>query len=377
MKALRTTLAAVILFIGAMTVNAQSMSIEAMRSNARFLTDRMAYTLGISDPYMIDEIYRINYDYIWGVNEYLDDVALGFYYDDYMAVVAARDIALRNLLGTRLWNRVINYSYFYRPIVFANYGWRFSIYDYDRYGVNRFYYHAPRPLVTYTGGHFFRPMAPRRDRMAPPLPARNMGPRGNMAPRGGAPAPNGAYRGAAPRPGRANDMAPRPNGNVNTNVNVNRNVNVNTNTNVNVNRPETRPNTNMNVNRPNVNTNVNVNRPNTNTNVNVNHPAPNMNTNVNMNRPEVRTNVNTNAGNSMRSGSNINSSSRFNGATRTTTTSTPSMPTRSNVNVGTRSSASPSMNRGGASMGTRSGGASMGTRSGGAPMGGRTGGGRR
>ena len=138
MKALRTTLAAVILFIGAMTVNAQSMSIAAMRSNARFLTDRMAYTLGISDPFVIDEIYRINYDYIWGVNEYLDDVALGYYYDDYMAVVAARDIALRNLLGTRLWNRVINYTYFYRPIVFANRGWRFSIYDYDRYGVNRY-----------------------------------------------------------------------------------------------------------------------------------------------------------------------------------------------------------------------------------------------
>jgi hypothetical protein len=327
MKALRTTLAAVVLFIGAMTVNAQSMSIAAMRSNARFLTDRMAYTLGISDPFVIDEIYRINYDYIWGVNEYLDDVAVGYYYDDYMAVVTARDIALRNLLGVRLWNRVVNYSYFYRPIVFANRGWRFSIYDYDRYGVNRFYFHAPRPLVTYTGGHFFHRMAPRRDnRMAPP-PGRDMGPRGGMAP-----APNnGAYRGAAPRAGRANDMAPRMNGNVNNNVNVN--VNRNTNVNVNANR-STAPNTN--VNRPTA--------PNTNV-------APN---------------------NSMRSGSNINSSSRFNGATRTTTTSTPSMPTRSSSNINTRTSA-------GASIGTRSSaGASMGTRSvGGAAVGGRTGGGRR
>ena len=331
MKALRTTLAAVVLFIGAMTVNAQSMSIAAMRSNARFLTDRMAYTLGISDPFVIDEIYRINYDYIWGVNEYLDDVALGYYYDDYMAVVTARDIALRNLLGVRLWNRVVNYSYFYRPIVFASRGWRFSIYDYDRYGVNRFYFHAPRPLVTYTGGHFFHGMAPRRDnRMAPP-PGRDMGPRGGVAP-----APNnGAYRGAAPRAGRVNDMTPRMNGNVNNNVNVYNNVNVNRNTNVNVNaNRSTAPNTN--VNRPTA--------PNTNV-------APN---------------------NSMRSGSNINSSSRFNGATRTTTTSTPSMPTRSSSNINTRTNA-------GASMGTRtSAGASMGTRSvGGAAVGGRTGGGRR
>ncbi len=341
MKALRTTLAAVVLFIGAMTVNAQSMSIAAMRSNARFLTDRMAYTLGISDPFVIDEIYRINYDYIWGVNEYLDDVALGYYYDDYMAVVAARDIALRNLLGTRLWNRVINYTYFYRPIVFANRGWRFSIYDYDRYGVNRFYYHAPRPLVTYTGGHFFRGMAPRRDdRMAPP-PVRDMGPRGGMAP-----APNnGAYRGAVPRTGRVNDMAPRMNGNVNSNVNrpaapntnVNRNMNTNTNTNVNV----------------NVNRNVNVNT----------------NGSIDANRHEMRTNVNANAGNTMRSGSNVNSSSRFTGATRSTTTTT--APSRGSSNIGTRSSA-------GASMGTRSSaGASMGTRGGGGAVGGRTGGGRR
>ena len=348
MKALRTTLAAVILFVGAITVNAQSMSIAAMRSNARFLTDRMAYTLGINDPFLIDEIYRINYDYIWGVNEYLDDVALGYYHDDYMAVVAARDAALRNLLGVRLWNRIVNYSYFYRPIVFANHGWRFSIYDYDRYGVNRFYYHAPRPLMTYTGGHFFRGMTPRRDRMV--APPRDMGPRGGIAPRGGAPVPNnGPYRGAAPRPGRMNDMAPRMNGNVNNNVN----------------RPAT-PNTNVNVNRnTNTNTNVNVNR---NVNVNVTRPAtpsttttPNIN--VGANRHEIRTNANasTNAGSSMRSGSNINSSSRFNAPTRSS--ATPS--------TGTRSSA-------GASMGTRSSaGASMGTRSGGAAVGGRTGGGRR
>ena len=344
MKALRTTLAAVILFIGAMTVNAQSMSIAAMRSNARFLTDRMAYTLGISDPFVIDEIYRINYDYIWGVNEYLDDVALGYYYDDYMAVVAARDIALRNLLGTRLWNRVINYTYFYRPIVFANRGWRFSIYDYDRYGVNRYYYRAPRPLVTYTGGHFFRGMAPRRDRMVPP--PHNV-PRGDMGPRGGMVPNNGAYRGAAPRTGRANDMAPRMNGNMNTNVNRNTNTNVNVNRNV------------------NVNTNVNVTRPTTpNTNVTTNSV-------VEANRHEMRTNVGANAGSSMRSGSNINSSSRFNGATRSTTTTAPTLPSRGSSNIGSRTSSS-------TSIGTRSSaGASMGTRGGGAAVGGRTGGGRR
>lgn len=148
-------------------MNAQRMSVAMMRDNARFLTDRMAYTLGIRDPYLIDEIYRINYDYIWGVNDYLDEVAMGYYYDDYMAVCTARDLALRNLLGLAVWNRIVGYGHFHRPIVFADRRWRFSVYDYDRYGRNRYYFHAPRPLNTYAGGRMFRGMAPRHNAPAP------------------------------------------------------------------------------------------------------------------------------------------------------------------------------------------------------------------
>lgn len=171
MKAIKTIIAALVIMMGSLTANAQCMSITAVRNNARFLTDRMAYTLGISDPFLIDEIYRINYDYIWGVNSYLDDVAMGYYYDDYISVCSARDIALRTLLGNVVWNRVIGYSYFYRPIVFANRCWHFSIYDYDRHGRGHFFLSVPRPYNRgYEGGHFFRGMAPRdtRGNMIPP-----------------------------------------------------------------------------------------------------------------------------------------------------------------------------------------------------------------
>lgn len=171
MKAIKTMIAALVIMMGSLTANAQCMSITAVRNNARFLTDRMAYTLGISDPFLIDEIYRINYDYIWGVNSYLDDVAMGYYYDDYISVCSARDIALRTLLGNVVWNRVIGYSYFYRPIVFANRCWHFSIYDYDRHGRGHFFLSVPRPYNRgYEGGHFFRGMAPRdtRGNMIPP-----------------------------------------------------------------------------------------------------------------------------------------------------------------------------------------------------------------
>ncbi|MBR1521225.1 MAG: hypothetical protein IJ635_08310 [Bacteroidaceae bacterium] len=209
MKALRTLFAAVALLAGVMTMNAQRMSIVAIQSNARFLTDRMAYTLGIHDPYLIDEIYRINYDYIWGVNEYLDDVALGYYYDDYLAVCAARDAALRSLLGVRIWNSLIGYSYFHRPIVFANRGWHFSIYDYDRFGPRHFYFGAPRPIARgYAGGHFFHGMAPRGGRpagpasgMAPHNPPHHMGgaPQGGMNRGGGVPQGGMNQRGGVPQ----------------------------------------------------------------------------------------------------------------------------------------------------------------------------------
>ena len=181
MKTLRNLLTAVVILCGTLTMNAQSMSITAIRSNARFLTDRMAYTLGIRDPFLIDEIYRINYDYICGVNYYLDDIALGYYYDDYMAVCDARDIALRNLLGITVWNRLLGYSYFHRPIIFANHRWHFGIYDHDRYGASYYHYAAPRPFGNgYAGGHFFGGMTPRGGRgNAAPQPPRGDNGRGN------------------------------------------------------------------------------------------------------------------------------------------------------------------------------------------------------
>ena len=200
MKALRTILAALVIMAGTLTASAQSMSITAVRSNARFLTDRMAYTLGIRDPFLIDEIYRINYDYIWGVNSYLDDVAMGYYYDDYMAVCDARDIALRTLLGNAIWNRMTGYSYFYRPIVFANRCWHFSIYDYDRHGRGHFFCSVPRPYHRgYEGGHFFHGMAPRdrRGDLIPPRGYRPGAPRYDRpgAPRGDNPRFDGGSRG--------------------------------------------------------------------------------------------------------------------------------------------------------------------------------------
>ena len=105
----RTLLATMLFVMASVTVKAQPMSYYAMRDNARFLTDRMAYTLGLTER-LIDDLYMINYDYIYAVNDYLDDIAYGYHYDDYMAILAARDAAIRLLLTPYQWTRFITYD---------------------------------------------------------------------------------------------------------------------------------------------------------------------------------------------------------------------------------------------------------------------------
>ncbi len=158
MRTLRTLLATVIFAFSSLMMQAQPMSYHAIRDNARFLTDRMAYTLGLAAN-LIDDLYCINYDYIYGVNEYLDDVALGYCYDEYEAVLYARELALRRLLTAAQWRRLLEYDYFYRPIGFSAGRWSFSIYAYDRYRT-RFYYSVPRYYNDYRGGRFFAGMHP-------------------------------------------------------------------------------------------------------------------------------------------------------------------------------------------------------------------------
>lgn len=388
MKVLRTILTAVILLIGTMTMNAQRMSYEAMSSNARFLTDRMAYTLGIRDPFIIDDIYRINYDYIYGVNNYLDEVALGYYYEDYNSILLARDYALRNLLGDLLWNRLIGYSYFHRPIVFANRGWHFSIYDYDHHGPHHFFYSAPRPFGSrYAGGHFFHGMAPRGGH-----------PGGAMIGGGR----RGDFHDDHYRPQGNMNMNNRPNGNMNNNR-PNGNMNMNNgrpqgNTIINVNNNNSRPNVgDMGGGRPNGNMNISGNdrpqdRPQGNINVN-NNTRPQVNANGmnnNVSRPNTGNSFSSeNRGGSFRSENNNRSSSRTFGGNNNIRPTSPSMSSSSrsssssmNTGSGTRSGGSfGSGSRGGSpSMGNNSrGGGSFsgGTRGGGSFSGGSHGGGSR
>ena len=152
MKTMFRLIAAMAFAVAGIKANAQPMNYESMCHNARFLTDRMCYTLGLGEE-ILDDLYYINYDYIAGVNDYLDDIALGYRTDDYYAVCAARDLALQALLTPYQWSRLMAIEYFYRPISFYNHRWRFAIYAYDHY--NRWYFHHPWGWDRYRGGHFF------------------------------------------------------------------------------------------------------------------------------------------------------------------------------------------------------------------------------
>ncbi len=161
----KTLLATMLFVMATVTVKAQPMSYYAMRDNARFLTDRMAYTLGLTER-LIDDLYMINYDYIYAVNDYLDDIAYGYHYDDYMAILAARDAAIRLLLTPYQWTRFITYDYFYRPIFFQNARWWFGVYDYFPRSTH-FYFGVPRHYRHYHGGHYFAAMRPVRGHVGP------------------------------------------------------------------------------------------------------------------------------------------------------------------------------------------------------------------
>lgn len=154
---LRLSLCSVLL-IGTLSLGAQPMSYDAMRDNARYLTDRMAYTLGLADP-LLDDLYCINYDYICGVNDYLDDVAVGYRWDDYNVVLAARDAALMALLTPSQWAALIAIDYFYRPIAFASRHWYFSVYRHMPF-TGHWYFRQPAHYPSYRGGRFFGGMHP-------------------------------------------------------------------------------------------------------------------------------------------------------------------------------------------------------------------------
>lgn len=149
-----TTLWIMIVMLG-MTIPAMgAMSINKMRQNTRFLTDRMAYELKLS-PQQYDDVYEVNYDFINNVRYLMDDVVRG--YDDalerYYDFLDIRNDDLRWILSSAQYRRFMGAEHFYRPIYAQNNKWQFRIYVVYN-NVNFFYFGKPHHYTTYCGGHY-------------------------------------------------------------------------------------------------------------------------------------------------------------------------------------------------------------------------------
>lgn len=130
-----------------------ALSNSSIRTHARFLTDRMAYELDLS-PMQYDDIYEINYDYIYMIDRIMDDVVYGYRdaLDRYYDLLDDRNDDIRYVLTSSQYRKFRYAEYFYRPVYSTGRTWSFRIYTIYS---NRtfFYYDAPRSYKTYMGEH--------------------------------------------------------------------------------------------------------------------------------------------------------------------------------------------------------------------------------
>ena len=117
------------------------MRYEEARREALFLSDKMAYELGLTDA-QYEAIYEINLDYLLNMR---DERSI---YGDYWA---RRNSDIFYVLSASQYNYFVNMDYFYRPVYWYDNRYVFSIYS--RYDNPRYYYRS-RPVYydTYRGG---------------------------------------------------------------------------------------------------------------------------------------------------------------------------------------------------------------------------------
>ncbi len=137
----------------AIAVSAAAMSRSKVRNHARFLTDRMAYELDLT-PMQYDDCYEVNYDFIYYVAPYMDDVVYGYRdaIEHYYTYLDYRNDDLRYILSAFQYARFMASEYFYSPIYSTGRDWAFRIYTIYS---NRsfFYFDAPTIFKSYRGGH--------------------------------------------------------------------------------------------------------------------------------------------------------------------------------------------------------------------------------
>lgn len=114
---------------------------EEARRQALFLSDKMAYELGLTDA-QYQAVYEINLDYLLNMQ---GERSL---YGDYWT---RRNSDLFYVLNARQYNYCIGEDYFYRPVYWYNNNYAYRVYN--RYADHNYYYRSlPAEYYTYRGG---------------------------------------------------------------------------------------------------------------------------------------------------------------------------------------------------------------------------------
>ena len=128
MKKIMMTMAMIV----TIATSAAAMTLNEARDHALFLTDKMAYELGLS-PTQINNVYEINYDYIISVA--IQGERPGF-------CQSRRDADMRFVLSDYQYHLYKKTNYFYRPMGSSKNVWSLHIY---KYYTDRQHMHSNKP----------------------------------------------------------------------------------------------------------------------------------------------------------------------------------------------------------------------------------------
>ena len=128
-------------------------SLGDIRVNARFLTDRMAFELSLTQT-QYNDLYEVNYDFFSGIDPYVSAMARQEAYalDAYYRYLDERNDDLRWVLSSAEYVRFMALEYFFRPVYILNRVCSLRIYQVYP---NRTFFYCGRPAhyLTYCGGH--------------------------------------------------------------------------------------------------------------------------------------------------------------------------------------------------------------------------------
>jgi len=125
-------------------VAARALRYETARTEALFLSDKMAYELNLSAS-QYEAVYEINFDYFLSVTTS---------YDLYSDLWKRRNFELQHVLTPYQYETFLRLKYFYRPLGWTDGRWEFRVY---RTYPNRshFMMSRPRAYSSYRGGSHF------------------------------------------------------------------------------------------------------------------------------------------------------------------------------------------------------------------------------